>query len=120
MGKDIHRSIRPFIKDCLLKHGKVMDVQEFETDDFYYYIVKRRHNLPDVTIALCDDYHISQFTLYNIPSILNNGGFYLIAKPEATEYFNVIKENKLVIGKLNNLLGALNKYDICTYFPPQK
>ena len=120
MGKNLHRSILPFIENRLLKHSMVIAIQKFEEDDYYYYIVKRQHNLPDVIVALCDVYHISNLTMYNIPPILNNGGFYLIAKPEATEYFYVIEENKIVIGKLNNLLGALYKYNICTYFPPQK
>ena len=119
MGKDLHRSIRPFIEQCLGNHNKVRDIQRCETDDYYYYIIKRRQNLPDVVVALCDDYHVSSLTLYNLPEILNDGGFYLIAKPEATNYFKVEDELNLVIGKLNVLMGALNKANICSYTPPQ-
>lgn len=119
MGKDLHRSIRPFIENCLLKHNKVQDVQGYETDECYYYIVKRSQNLPDVVIALCDDYHISNLTLYNIPDVLKNGGVYLIAKPEATNYFKVLEEEKIIVCKIGILYGALNKHDICTYVPPQ-
>lgn len=119
MGKDLHRTIRPFIEKCLRRHTKVQDIQAYETDDYYYYIVKRHNNLPNVIVALCDDYHVGSLTLYNIPEILNNGGFYLIAKPEATNYFKAIKERGLVIGKLKELLGALNKSNICSYAPPK-
>lgn len=119
MGKDLHRSIRPFIEQRLRNHNKVQDIQGYEAEDYYYYIIKRRQNLPDVVVALCDDYYISSLTLYNIPEILHNGGFYLIAKPEATNYFKVIRDSHIVVGKLKVLLGALNKSNICTYSPPQ-
>ena len=117
MGKDLHRSIRPFIENCLRKHNKVQEVQEYETDEYYYYIVKRHRNLPDVVIALCDEYFVSEFSFYNIPDVLDKGGVYLIAKPEATNFFKIIAEDGLIICKLKDLMGALNNFDLCTYIP---
>lgn len=119
MGKDLHRSIRPFIERCLRNHKKVQEVKGYETDEYYYYIIKRTQNLPDVLIVLCDDYYVSNLTLYNIPDVLENGGVYLIAKPEATNYLNIV-DDKILICKLKVLLRALDYFDICTYIPLRK
>ena len=39
MGKDLHRSIRPFIEQCVRNHNKVQDVQGYEAEDYYYEVI---------------------------------------------------------------------------------
>ena len=120
MGKDLHYSIRPFIENALKNHNKVMAIEPIEVENFYAYKIKRTDGLSDVIVVLSDDYYFSSSSLYSKPEILKEGGFFLIAKPEANDYFKSIPEEKLIIGKLKILFGALNKEEYWSYTPPKK
>ena len=117
MGKNLHYSIRPYIEDALNSHNAVECIESIELDDFYAYEVKRR-NMSSLIVVLSDDYYFGSSSLYNKPDILKNGGFFLIARPEASGIEKNIPQEKLSIGKLGKLLGALNREDYWNYFPP--
>lgn len=122
MGKDLHYSIRPFIERALSNHQAVKEIINIDTDDFYAYRLKRNFGMSDVIVVLSDDYYFGSTSLLSKPNLLNKGGFFLIARPEASDY-EINKENeKLSVGKIGKLLGALNQEEFWTYtFPkPQK
>lgn len=120
MGKDLHYSIRPFIEKALKNHSSVNDVLLIENDEFYAYLVTRKHNFSDVIVVLSDDYHFGSASYAMKPALLKNGGFYLIARPEASDYAINYEYDKLSIGKIGKLLGALNHNDFWKYSPPIK
>ncbi|MCP9611949.1 hypothetical protein [Coprobacter tertius] len=120
MGKDLHYSIRPFIENALKGHNKVYSIQPIDLDDFYAYKIIRTFGLSDMIVVLSDDYYFSSSSLHAKPEILKEGGFFLIAKPEANDYFASFPDEKLIVGKLGILLGAINKEEFWKYTIPPK
>lgn len=119
MGKDLHYSIRPFIERALNNHNAVESIEQIALDDFYAYKVNRRRGMTSLIVVLSDDYYFGEASLQNKPNILKDGGFFLIAKPEASGFQGNQPFEKLGIGKLAKLLGALNKEDFWNYEPPK-
>lgn len=120
MGKDLHYSIRPFIERALNNHSAVESIEPIALDDFYAYKVNRRRGMTSLVVVLSDDYHFGSASLQNKPTILKDGGFFLIAKPEASGFEGNEPNEKLGIGKIGKLLGALNREDFWNYEPPKK
>lgn len=120
MGKNLHYTIIPFIEKALNSHNIVESLQMIEDDDFYIYLIKRKRGLSDLFVMLSDDYNFNDYSLITRHNILKNGGFILLARPEATYDGNNNLENKLGIGKIGKLLGALNQNDFWNYQPPKK
>jgi hypothetical protein len=120
MGKDLHYSIRPFIEKALNGHQAVRGIERIDTSDFFAYKVERNFEMSDLVVVLSDDYHFGDVALQNKPVLLKEGGFYLIAKPEANSCEINIVEEKFGVGKIGKLLGALNKEEFWKYTPPKK
>ncbi len=120
MGKDLHYTIRPFIERALMSHQAVKELEKIDLDDYYAYKIHRNFNMSDVIVVLSDDYYFGSNSLANKPSILKNGGFFLIARPEASGFQGNEEMEKLGTGKIGKLLGALNKEEFWTYEPPAK
>ena len=118
MGKDLHYSIRPFIERALASHQAVKEIEKIDSEDFYAYKLHRNFGMSDVIVVLSDDYYFGATSLLSKPQLLKDGGFFLIARPEARDY-EINKENeKLSVGKIGKLLGALNREKFWTYEPP--
>ena len=100
MGKDLHYSIRPFIEKALKNHNKVMAIEPIEVENFYAYKIKRIDGLSDMIVVLSDDYYFSSSSLYSKPEILKEGGFFLIAKPEANDILNQSQRKSLLLVNL--------------------
>jgi hypothetical protein len=120
MGKDLHYSIRPFIERALSNHRAVKEIEELDDEEFYAYLVKRNFGMTDVIIVLSDDYNFNDYSYQNKPSILKEGGFFLVAKPEAHCVERSETDDRIIVGKIGRLLGALNKNEFWTYEPPKK
>lgn len=121
MGKDLHSSIMPFIKSRLEEHQDVVSVTEVSTPEHYLFRLTRRNGMSDVVVLISDCYHFSEFDYYTKPAELNNGGVILIARPEATFPDDTQQheiEDKIIIGKIGILLGALRKNKYWTYEKP--
>jgi hypothetical protein len=118
MGKDLHYSIRPFIERALINHFAVDKVISLDVDDFYAYKVTRKKGMSNVIVVLSDAYNFNEKDLLTKPKILKNGGFFLIAKPEGRGIETSIPKEKLGLGKLAKLMGALNRNDYWNYEPP--
>jgi hypothetical protein len=115
MGKDLHYSILNFLTDRLRGHQKVKSFEIIDDPNFYIYQVDRQVFNDKLFIVLSDQYHFGDYDAITIHPILKNGGFILIARPEANEYNSNDVGNKLGIGKIRKLLGALNKEDFWNY-----
>ncbi|WP_419803238.1 hypothetical protein [Mucilaginibacter sp.] len=121
MGKDLHPTILPFIKDKIEFHQDVISVTDISTNEHYMFRITRRNGMRDIVVLLDDGYHFSEFDYYSKPSDLNEGGFILIARPESTisDYLRQHEPaDKIIIGKLGILLGALRKDEFWTYEKP--
>ena len=120
MGKDLHYSIRPFIERALNSHFAVERFELIDNDEYFIYKVYRRNEMSEIIVVLSDDYYFGSASLQNKPAILKDGGFFLIARPEASGFEGNEPLEKLGIGKIGKLLGALNKEDFWNYEPPKK
>lgn len=120
MGKNSHYSIRPFIEKALNNHNAVEKLEKIEIDDFYAYKITRRRGLSSLIVVLSDDYYFNSESIQKKPAILKDGGFFLKARPEGGGIEESIPEEKLGLGKIGKLLGAINKEDFWNYEPPVK
>lgn len=118
MGKDLHYSIRPFIERALANHRAVNKIENIETDDFYAYRLQRNFGMSTVVVVLSDEYYFGAATLASLPTLLKKGGFYLIARPEASNFEINLEEQKISVGKIGHLLGALNQEEFWKYTAP--
>lgn len=118
MGKDLHYSIRPFIERAIRNHKLVLELKELKDDEYYAYLIKRKNRLRDVVLVLSDAYHVDFPSPDN--SLLKKGGFFLIARPEADDYYDSDPENMIITGKLAILLGSLNKDRFWEYEQPSE
>ncbi|CAM1333017.1 hypothetical protein [Tenacibaculum aestuariivivum] len=120
MGKDLHYTIRPFIERVLTNHSAVKEIEKINSDDFYAYKIKRNFGMSDIVVVLSDEYYFGLASVSDKPNILKDGGFYLIARPEANGFEGNIPEEKIGVGKIGKLLGALNKDEYWNYKKPKK
>jgi len=120
MGKNIHYSIRPFIENALNNHFAVEKIEKIVLDDFYAYKITRRREMSSLIVVLSDDYDFNDESIQKKPSILKDGGFFLKAKPEGYGISRSLPEEKLGLGGIGKLLGAINKKDYWNYEPPIK
>jgi len=121
MGKDIHPSIMPFVIRKMEFHQDVAKVEDISNKEHYMFRLTRRNGLRDVIMLVSDCYHFSEFNYLSKPVELNDGGFILIAKPESSFPNGLqqhVKEDKVIIGKIGILLGALRIDKYWTYEKP--
>jgi hypothetical protein len=123
MGKNLHPSIMPFVTSRIQSHTFVKNIEDISTAEHYIYKVSRSKGLCDVIIFISDAYYFGDFDYLSKPEELDNGGIILIAKPEAhfpddsqTNYI----DDKIIIGKIGVLLGALRIAEYWTYEKPQQ
>ncbi len=121
MGRDLHYSIVPYFEKVLQDHSSVKMFQRIDsdtTDDHYVYRVER-HNKIDVVVQLSDAYCFTDADYWSKSKCLDSGGVICIIKPEASDVFErkQINGKYIIIGKLNILMGALNKDDFWNYKP---
>ena len=120
MGKDLHYTIRPFIERVLLGHQNVQSFELLENPQYFIYKICRKQGMSDLKVILADDYHFGEVSKLKIMPLLKGGGYILLAKPEANGIVSNDTENKVGIGKIGKLLGALNVEEYWNYIPPQK
>lgn len=123
MGKDLHQSILSFFESRLNGHQAVESFEDISNDETYIYKVNRTNGRSTMIIVLSDCYYFGEFDYLSKPTELDEGGFILIAKPEV-RFSNELQinkiEDKVIIGKIGALLGALNKEEYWKYTMPKK
>jgi len=119
MGKDLHHTIRPFIERTLSGHQMVNSITRIEHPEYFVYIITRNKGFEKMKLVLVDEYYFGDVAYQKVMPLLNGGGFVLVARPEANGLNENDELNKIGIGKLKKLLGALNKPDFWTYKEPE-
>ncbi|MDY0987071.1 hypothetical protein SOM12_06565 [Flavobacterium sp. CFBP9031] len=123
MGKDLHRSILDFFHDTVGSHHNVKSMEDISTSNSYIFKINRQRGMTPVIVYLSDAYYHSDIDYHKRPAELNDGGFILIAKPEShfskEDQMNY-PEEKIIIGKIGILLGALKMEDFWNYERPKK
>ena len=121
MGKDIHYSIIRFLEDRLKQHSKVLYFERVDSDKDIIYQVTRTLDLPALHIHMSDAYVYTEHSYLSRPSLIGEGDFILIAKPEASfdgSEFSTSRHDKIGFGKIGALLGALNYRNVWEYETP--
>jgi hypothetical protein len=118
MGKDLHYLVIKFFHERMEAHNKVLQYSELQDEMDILYEIVRTGNLPTLTVHVSDAYRYTLNDYYSKPASLTAGDFILIARPEA-EYDEdityIAKREKIGIGKIGKLLGALNLKGVWLY-----
>ena len=123
MGKDLHPMIIDYAEKLLSKHSAIQYFEKLSNKDYYMYKIVRNEGRSELTLLLDDSYHFGHVALLNALSELPNGGIILIAKPEANypdDEPEVLKDKKVLIGKIGIVIGALNWSKFWQYKKPEK
>ena len=70
--------------------------------------------------AYLDAYHFTEFDYENKAGFLSAGDYILVAKPEGSFVVSrdLINSAKIGVGKIGEMMGALNSKKMWTYAPP--
>jgi len=123
MSKDLHYSILDFFKRAIENHQDIISIEEIPSSDHYIFRLKRKNGKRDVTVLLSDAYYYGHIDFYSRPAELANGGFILVARPESqfTSDDQIdYEEEKILIGKIGILMGALRHDEFWKYKKPKK
>lgn len=123
MGKDLHPSIMPFVISRIQGHNSVDSIEDISNAEHFMFKINRNNGLCEVAILISDAYYFGDFDYLTKPNELSEGGIVLIAKPEAhfpddtqTNYI----DDKVIIGKIGVVLGALRIDKFWTYEKPKQ
>lgn len=123
MGKDIHPSILEFFHKTVGNHQCVERIEEISNSEHFIFKIIRKNGKSDVNILLSDAYYYGHVDFYTRPEELLNGGIILVAKPESQftndEHINE-EDDRIIIGKIGIVLGALNYDEYWKYEKPKK
>jgi len=111
MGKNLHYSILPFIEKALTGHSKVATWEREDHPTEYIYKIKRTGTLSEILLHVSDVYQYDLTCFFNKPDSIRSGCMILLAKPESTyglELTDIVKGEQISIGKIGEILGALN------------
>lgn len=119
MTKDLYYTIPLYFIDRMNEHSSVISVTDVSNDSHFLYRI-RRVRFPDVLVWLSDAYEFTDMDYANRPPELARGDYIVIAKPEggggtSTE---IIQATGIGVGKLSDLMGALNRADPWNYVAP--
>ena len=115
MGKDLHYLVIKFFHERMDGHDKVLDYTELPDNADILYKIVRVEKLPSLTVHLSDAYRYTLHDYYSKPASLKAGDFILIARPEASfdqDITDIAGRERIGIGKIGMLLGALNRKDV--------
>ncbi len=122
MGKDLHYLVVKFFRERMEEHSKVRRFTEIQHENDILYEIERVAELPSLVVQLSDAYRYTLQDYYSKPMSLGKGDFILIARPEAdydVDIVSVAAKDKIGIGKIGTLLGALNRKNVWQYQPKE-
>jgi len=110
MGFDLHPSILPYWEKALNSHSNVSSWDKLDDSNDYIYRIKRVRGKDILVLASdCYEYSLSDFFTRN--DLIGQGAMIYMAKPESKydlEVADVAKQERVTIGMLGEILGALN------------
>ena len=119
MTKDLYHTIPEYFLARMHEHSSVISVHDVSTDEYFLYRISRKR-YGDVLVWLSDAYTFTDMDYANRPEQLQRGDYIVIAKPEggggASAQF--INAAEIGVGKLADLMGALNRRDMWSYVAP--
>lgn len=123
MGKDLHYSILVFFKNRMREHSMVKGFRVIEDDDDYLFEIERVGFLPDVIVHLSDSYVYTVHDYLSKPSVLREGDYILVARPEAKytgDALSLANRRKIGLGKIGEFMSALSMENVWMYKPKKK
>lgn len=122
MGNDLYYTIPKFFEERMGEHSHVSSYVKLPIKDEIIYEIERPRFGDRVKIWLSDAYLFTEMDFYNRPKEIKAGDYILIAKPEGGGSISpsIIKSNKIGLGKLAELMGALRVEKMWTYVPPSE
>jgi hypothetical protein len=117
MGKNLYYTIPQFFEDRMLEHSMVDSFRRLLNDNEIIYEIRRKRYGDTVRVWLSDHYHHTEMDFYNRPKEIIAGDYILIARPEAADH-GECSIDKIRIGKIGDLMGALTRRHMWTYEPP--
>jgi len=122
MPPDLYHTIPSYFEDRMRGHDKVRSYRRLDSGEEYVYEIVRTGLLGRIKVWLSDAYHFTDIDFHNRPKILGRGDYILIAKPEGGWHVtpSLIVTSCVGIGKLAELMGALNSRNVWTYVPPSE
>jgi len=123
MGKDLHHLILEFFHKAVGGHQDVERIEDISNSEYYIFKIIRKRGMREIVVLLSDAYYYGDIDYHMRPPELNNGGMILIAKPEShfsTDEQENYESEKILIGKIGILLGALRVNDFWTYQKSRK
>lgn len=122
MGKDLHYLVVKFFREKMIDHSKIINFVEISDENDILYKIERTEGLNSLVVHLSDAYRYTLQDYYSKPKSLGAGDFILIVRPEAGFDLDIIAiaaKEKIGIGKIGTLLGALNRKNIWQYKPKE-
>jgi hypothetical protein len=120
MGNDLYYTIPRFFEEPMREHSMVLSVRRLDVEGEIVYELSRHKYCDTVRVWLSDAYRFTEMDYYNRPKELKAGDYILIAKPEGGGGVSdqLVATTRIAVGKLGELMGALNVAKMWTYVPP--
>jgi hypothetical protein len=120
MGDDLYFTIPQFFEQRMLDHSMISAARRLSVLGEYVYELDRKKFRDTVRVWLSDAYRFTEMDFHNRPKELRAGDYILIAKPEGGGGVDqqLIDATHIGVGKLGELMGALNVRQMWTYIPP--
>ena len=103
------------------QHRKVASLVDISDEDNFIVRVER-HGLPAINVHLSDAYCYTEAEFLSRPASIQRGDFILVAKPEGsvtTEALQHARAERIGVGQIGRLMGALNYPEVWSYQPPE-
>jgi hypothetical protein len=102
------------------QHSAVAAIEHMDVVGEFVYAISRAKFGDVVRVWLSDAYEFTEMDYHNRPMELRAGDYILIAKPEGGGGVSdqLIANNRIGVGKIGELMGALNVREMWTYVPP--
>ena len=120
MSKDLRPEHIDFFMARMKDHSSVTCIEDISTDEFYIYKLFRTGDLSPVIVYLSDAYEFTDAEFLARPK-KPRPDYILIALPHASgPESKTCRKEKVGIGKIRALMGALNKRNLWEYVPPEE
>jgi hypothetical protein len=122
VGSGLYPTIPPYVARALSGHSLVEDIVQTEVENEIVFHVRRKKFHDRLSVWLSDAYLFTEYDYNDRPGFLAKGDFILVARPEAGHAVprGLVENACIGIGKLAELMGALNVRNVWTYLTPEE
>jgi hypothetical protein len=123
LSGNLHPSIIRFFVERMEGHSVVEQCIQQNAGAEIIFEIQRKNDLPSLLVHLSDayDYGLGEYLAH--PRSLGHGDFILIADPNADWDESLVeraRKDKIGIGKIGKLMGALNLRNVWAYETPEE